>query len=89
MTFFSDYNNIRCDEVEFNLIKESLDKDGWSWYLDGSLLTHTPRNLALIEVKTKKDKTLIPYFVDEIEYIEYQKDVKEIIRELKLKDLDI
>lgn len=89
MMFFDGYNDMRCDVKEFEFIKTHLDKEGWSWYMYGSLLTHTPKNLALIEIKSAEDKTLIPYFLDEIDYLIWDKDAKEIIRDLKLKGLGI
>ena len=89
MTFFDDYNDMRCDVKEFEFIKSYLDKQGWSWYMHSSLLTHTPKNLALIGIKSLEDKTLIPYFIDELHYIIWDKDVKEVIRELKINDIGI
>ena len=87
MMFFDGYNDMRCDVNDFEFIKTHLDKEGWSWYIHGSLLTHTPENLALIGIKSLEDKTLIPYFIDELHYIIWDKDVKEVIRDLKINKL--
>jgi len=87
MEFFKDYNNIRCDHDEFEFIKEYLWKDGWSWYSNPD--DYNPDDLALISRKARKSKHILPYFLDEIEYIESDKDVKEIIREIKLNELGI
>ena len=87
MEFFNGYNNIRCDHDEFQFIKEYLWKDGWSWYSDPD--DYNPYDLALISVRDKDNKLIIPYFLDEIEYIVWAKDVKDIIREIKLKELGI
>ena len=82
MEFFIGYNNIRCNHDEFQFIKKYLWEDGWSWYSN-------PDDLALISVRDKDDKLIIPFYLDEIGYIEPDKDVKEIIREIKLKELGI
>lgn len=95
--FFRDYKSLRCNHVEFNIIKEYLHKSGWTWfngwngstYKRKSLFDYNPEDLYMICVREDCDKSIIPYFNDEIEYIEYQKDVKEIIRDLKLKSLGI
>ena len=88
MEFFKGYNNIRCNHDEFEFIKEYLWKDGWSWYSNPD--DYNPKDLALISIRdTVSDKNIIPFFLDEIEYIEPDKDVKEIIREIKLKELGI
>ena len=87
MEFFNGYNNIRCDHDEFQFIKEYLWKDGWRWYSNPD--DYNPDDLALISVRDKDNKHIIPYFLDEIEYIVWAKDVKDIIREIKLKELGI
>ena len=87
MEFFNGYNNIRCDHDEFQFIKEYLWKDGWRWYSNPD--DYNPDDLALISVRDKDNKLIIPYFLDEIEYIVWAKDVKDIIREIKLKKLGI
>lgn len=87
MEFFNGYNNIRCDHDEFQFIKEYLWRDGWRWYSNPD--DYNPDDLALISVRDKDNKLIIPYFLDEIEYIVWAKDVKDIIREIKLKELGI
>jgi hypothetical protein len=87
MEFFKRYNNIRCNHDEFEFIKEYLWKDGWRWYSDTD--DYNPDDLALISIKDRESKKILPYFLDEIEYIEPDKDVKEIIREIKLNELGI
>lgn len=88
MEFFKGYNNIRCNHDEFKILKGYLWKDGWSWYSNPD--DYNPKDLALISIRgTVSDKKIIPFFLDEIEYIEPDKDVKEIIREIKLKELGI
>lgn len=101
MEFFKGYNNIRCNHDEFEFIKEYLWKDDWSWYNHPD--DYNPDDLALISIKgTISDKKIIPVYLDEIEifhrisYIQQlfqeilpDKDVKEIIREIKLKELGI
>ena len=91
MEFFKGYNNIRCNHDEFEFIKEYLWKDGWRWYSSVSKKpdNYNPDDLALISIKDRESKKILPYFLDEIEYIEPDKDVKEIIREIKLKELGI
>ena len=87
MEFFKGYNNIRCNHDEFEFIKEYLWKDGWRWYSKPD--NYNPDDLVLISIKDRESKKILPYFLDEIEYIEPDKDVKEIIREIKLKELGI
>ena len=87
MEFFKDYNNIRCNHDEFEFIKEYLWKDGWSWYSNPD--DYNPQDLALISITYVSYQKIIPFFLDEIEYILPDKDVKEIIREIKLKELGI
>ncbi len=87
MEFFKGYNNLRCNHEEFKILKEYLWKDGWRWYSDPD--DYNPDDLALISVRDKDNKLIIPYFLDEIEYIVWAKDVKDIIREIKLKELGI
>jgi hypothetical protein len=99
MDFFKGYNNIRCNHDEFKILKGYLWKDGWSWYSNPD--DYNPYDLALISIRGPlvraqvgpqspiSDKKIIPYFLDEIEYILPDKDVKEIIREIKLKELGI
>ena len=87
MEFFNVYNNIRCDHDEFQFIKEYLWKDGWRWYSDPD--DYNPYDLALISVRDKDNKLIIPYFLDEMEYLVWAKDVKDIIREIKLNELGI
>ena len=93
MEFFKEYNNIRCNHEEFQFIKEYLWKDGWRWYSGIWKSIHpddyNPDDLALISVRDKDNKLIIPYFLDEIEYIVWEKDVKDIIREIKLNELGI
>ena len=87
MEFFKGYNNLRCNHEEFKILKGYLWKDGWSWYSNPD--DYNPDDLALISVRDKDNKLIIPYFLDEIEYLVWDKDVKEIIREIKLKELGI
>ena len=92
--FFRDYISLRCNHQEFKILREYLHKAGWGWF-DGhgkknkSLFDYNPKDLALIYAKIECDKTIIPYFLDEIEYIDYDKDVTEIIRDIKLNELGI
>jgi hypothetical protein len=90
MIFFNDYNNFRCNYDEFQLIKHYLDDDGWTWLNEerGSLLNYCPSDLALIS-NSREVKKLNPYYLDEIDFIIPDKDVKEIIREIKLNELGI
>lgn len=87
MDFFKGYNNLRCNHDEFKILKGYLWKDGWSWYSNPD--DYNPDDLALISVRDKDNKLIIPYFLDEIEYLVWDKDVKEMIREIKLKELGI
>ena len=88
MEFFKEYNNIRCNHDEFEILKGYLWKDGWMWYSNPD--DYNPEDLALISIRGPiSDKKIIPFFLDEIEYILPDKDVKEIIREIKLKELGI
>lgn len=87
MEFFKDYNNIRCNHDEFEFIKEYLWKDGWTWYSNPD--DYNPNDLAAISMRVKGGKHIIPYYLDEIEYIVPDKDVKEIIRQIKLNELGI
>jgi hypothetical protein len=87
MEFFKEYNNIRCNHDEFEILKGYLWKDGWRWYSNPD--DYNPEDLALISVRDKDNKLIIPFFLNEIEYILPDKDVKEIIREIKLKELGI
>lgn len=88
MEFFIGYNNIRCNHAEFEFIKKYLWEDGWSWYSNPD--DYNPDDLALISKRgNRKNKHIIPYFLDEIEYIEPDKDVKDIIREIKLKEIGL
>ncbi len=92
MIFFNDYNNFRCNYEEFQLIKHYLDDDGWTWLNEekGSILNYCPSDLALIATSVSKEiKKLDPYYLDEIDFIIPDKDVKEIIREIKLNELGI
>lgn len=95
--FFRDYISLRCNHEEFNIIRECLHKEGWGWFDDWgkpnkSLFDYNPEDLAMIQAKSGCDKSIIPYFNDELEYIDLDKnigDVKKIIRDIKLKDLGI
>ena len=87
MEFFKEYNNIRCNHDEFQFIKGYLWKDGWRWYSNPD--DYNPDDLALISVRDEDNKLIIPYFLDEIEYLVWDKDVKDIIREIKLNELGI
>lgn len=90
--FFRDYDSIRCNHQEFKILREYLHKAGFGWFdRDGkknkSLFDYNPEDLALIQVKY--DKAIIPYFQDEMEYIVYDKDVTEIIRDIRINELGI
>ena len=87
MEFFKEYNNIRCNHDEFEILKGYLWKDGWRWYSNPD--DYNPDDLALISVRDEDNKLIIPYFLDEIEYLVWDKDVKDIIREIKLNELGI
>jgi hypothetical protein len=73
--------------------------DGWNWYKDDKFLydelsNETPEDLVMIQPhyeyeNDKNHKFFIPYYEDEIEYLTFEKDVREIIREIKLNDLGL
>ena len=72
--------------------------DGWDWYKYDKFLydesNETIEDLVMIQPHYKYDddknhKFFIPYYEDEIEYLTFEKDVKEIIREIKLIELGI
>jgi hypothetical protein len=89
--FFVDYESLKCSNQEFEILKNYLHQDGWNWFerkfgredIKVSLLEKTPRNLALIGVKDINNKTLIPYYSDEIEYIEWDKEANDLIRDIR------
>lgn len=95
--FFKDYSNLKCNYEQFEIIKPYLNADGWDWYKDDKFLYNdngTPDDLVMIQPHYKYEddknhKFFIPYYEDEIEYLTFEKDVKEIIREIKLNDLGI
>lgn len=92
--FFRDYISLRCNHQEFKILREYLHKAGFGWFdRDGkknkSLFDYNPKDLALIYTKIECDKTIIPYFQDEIEYIYCDKDVTEIIRDIRINELGI
>ena len=89
MKFFTDYKNLKCNSNQFEIIKPYLYADGWMWYGDDK---STPEDLALIQPhhsyeKDNKNKFFIAYYEDELEYLSYDKDVIEIIREIKINKL--
>ncbi len=94
MKFFDGYNNFRCNYEEFQQIKHYLNDDGWTWLNEnwnekkGLPLNYCPSDLALIS-NSREAKRLNAYYLDEIDYISPDKDVKEIIREIRLKELGI
>ena len=88
MKFFTDYRNLKCNYEQFEFIKPYLYADGWSWYSDEL----TPKDLVMIQPhykyeEDKNHKFFIPYYEDEVEYLTFDKDVVEIIREIKLNEL--
>ena len=93
MKFFTDYRNLKCNYEQFEFIKPYLYADGWSWYSDEL----TPKDLVMIQphrsyIETwfknpNENKFFIPYYEDEVEYLTFDKDVVEIIREIKLNEL--
>ena len=92
--FFKDYTSLRCNHNEFKILRDYLDRAGWGWFENWgkpkkSVYDYNPDDLALISVKWECDKTIIPYFEDEIDYLDWDKDVKEILREIKLNELGI
>lgn len=94
--FFRDYISLRCNHNDFNIIREYLHKDGWGWFDDWdkpnkSLFDYNPEDLAMIQIKPGCDKAIIPYFNDELKYIDFDSigDVKKLIRDIKLKELGI
>ena len=97
--FFKDYKNLQCNYGQFEIIKPYLIADGWDWYKDESDIlvyesNETPEDLVMIQPhfkynNDKNHKFFIAYYEDEIEYLTFEKDVKEIIREIKLNDLGI
>ena len=95
MDFFKDYKNLKCNAEQFQIIKPYLIADGWDWYKDPSILKYeTPDDLVMIQPHYKYDddknhKFFIGYFEDELQYLTFDKDVKEIIREIKLIELGI
>ena len=95
--FFDDYETLKCNNQEFEILKNYIHQDGWSWFdrefekdetIITSLLEDTPKYLAAISVRYRESKTLIPYFDDEIEYIECDKEAKDLIREIRNKKLN-
>ena len=96
MEFFKDYSNLKCNAEQFEIIKPYLIEDGWDWYKDPpiSLKYETPDDLVMIQPHFKysdykNHKFFIGYFEDELQYLKFDKDVKEIIREIKLIELVI
>ena len=90
--FFDDYETLKCNNKEFEILKNYIHQDGWSWFdrefekdetIITSLLEDTPKDLAVISVRYRDSKTLIPYFDDEIEYIECDKEAKDLIRDIR------
>jgi hypothetical protein len=100
MEFFTDYKNLKCNYEQFEFIKPYLYADGWDWY-NGDIFLYDESNeniddylddLVMIQPhykyeEDKNHKFFIPYYEDEIEYLKFEKDVKEIIREIKLNEL--
>ena len=93
---------IRCDAAEFAIIRKYLHDAGWSWQIvnitkygfgktDMSLLEEIPEGLAALGVKKAFVKALIPYYKDEIEYVNFDgaPDAKELIRIIRLRELGI
>jgi hypothetical protein len=87
MYFFKDYSTLRCNYEEFLIIQPYLTLDGW--YFD---ITEITLDLALIQCPpiTKIKRELIFYYNHELKYFfGPSKEVKEIIREIKLNELGI
>lgn len=87
---------IRCDAAEFAIIRKYLHDAGWSWFggfgkTDMSLLEEIPEGLAALGVKKNFKKAFIPYYEDEIEYVNFDgaPDAKELIRIIRLRELGI
>ena len=98
MKFFKDYKNLKCNYDQFQIIKPYLNADGWDWYNGDKFLydesDETLDDLVMIQPhykyeNDKNHKFFIPYYEDEIEYLTFEKDVKEIIREIKLIELGL
>jgi hypothetical protein len=96
--FFKDYKNLKCNFEQLQIIKPYLIADGWDWYKNDSFLydelNETLDDLVMIQPHYKYEddknhKFFIPYYEDEIEYLTFEKDVKEIIREIKLIELGL
>ena len=96
--FFKDYKNLKCNYDQFEIIKPYLIADGWDWYKYDKFLydesNETIDDLVMIQPhykyeNDKNHKFFIPYYEDEIEYLTFEKDVKEIIREIKLIELGL
>lgn len=87
---------IRCDAAEFAIIRQYLHDAGWFWFggfgkTDMSLLEEIPEGLAALGVKKNFKNAFIPYYKDEIEYVNFDAalDVKELIRIIRLRELGI
>ena len=94
MEFFKDYKNLKCNSKQFEIIKPYLIEDGWNWYNYPTILKYeTPNDLVMIQPNFKysddNHKFFQPYFEDELQYLTFDKDVMEIIREIKLIQLGI
>ena len=94
--FLQESSLIRCDFREFAIIRKYLHDAGWSWFggfgkTDMSLLEEIPEGLVALEVKKDFKKAFIPYYEDEIEYIDFADalDAKELIRIIRLRELGI
>ena len=93
--FFQGSSSIRCDAGEFAIIRKYLHDAGWSWFggfeQEKSLLEEIPEGLAAFGIMPNFEKSITPYYEDEIEYVNFDgaPDVKELIRIIRLRELGI
>ncbi len=83
--FFVDYETLKCNNQEFEILKSYIHQDGWTWFGEKMTLLENkpPNNLAAIGFRDRDDKTLIPYFSDEIEYLDCDKQAKDLIIDIR------
>ncbi len=93
MEFFNGYRDLKCDHAQFEILWPYLQAAGWDWH--GGTCSGGPiEELAMIQPAPthgngKETKLFIGYFQDEIEFISFDKDAKDLIREIRLKELGI
>lgn len=92
--FFSDYESLKCNNQEFEILKGYIHQDGWGWFerdfgreiSKTSLLEYTPKDLAIITIKYKDNKTLFwlsSEINDELKYLDWDKEAKDLIRDIR------